>query len=267
MLTKDRSINKSPNVAFCPFLIVGFLCLTACSPRQLSSLPVWRVRIVAEYPHDPNAFTQGLAIEKGQMYEGTGQKGVSALRKVDFKTGKVEASVPLDDRFFGEGITILDGKIYQLTWQNNIGLVYDLKTMRLESTFRYTGEGWGLTNNGKQLILSDGSPFIRFLDPVTFKVVRQIQVRDPAKNRIKSLNELEFINDEIWANVWYEDRVARISPIDGQVLGWVDLSKLIPQATRDREAVLNGIAYDTESKKIYVTGKNWPKLFEIEIQN
>ncbi len=259
--------NKHVVWGVCPFLVIGFVCLAACSQRPSSALPVGTVKIVAVYPHDPNAFTQGLAIEKGQMYEGTGQKGVSALRKVDFKTGKVEVSVPLDDRFFGEGVTILDGKIYQLTWQNNIGLVYDLKTMRPESTFRYTGEGWGLTNDGKQLILSDGTPSIRFLDPVTFKVVRQIEVRDAAKNRIKSLNELEYIRGEIWANIWYEDRVARISPVDGRVLGWVDLSNLIPQATRGREAVLNGIAYDTESKKIYVTGKNWPKLFEIELQN
>ena len=250
----------------CPVLIIGIVGLTAFAQRQSSALSVWTAKIVTAYPHDKAAFTQGLVIQKGQMYEGTGQKGLSTLRKVDFKTGTVEVSVPLDARFFGEGITILDGKVYQLTWQNNIGVIDDLETMRAESTFKYTGEGWGLTHNGKQLILSDGSAFIRFLDPKTFKMVRQIQVRDEKKNRIKSLNELEYINGEIWANIWYEDRVARISPSDGQVLGWIDMSNLFPQATRDREAVLNGIAYDEESKKIYVTGKNWPNLFEIEIQ-
>ena len=221
-------------------------------------------KVVAVYPHDPNAFTQGLAIAGGQLYEGTGLYGQSAIRKVDLTTGRVEKQRSINATYFGEGIAILDGHLYQLTWQNGLGIVYDLATFNQQRTFQYTGEGWGLTQDGKQLILSDGSSKLRFLDPQTFAVAREIDVRDHGQP-VTKLNELEFIDGEIWSNVWYDDRIARISPATGEVLGWIDLASLYPKSARSSEAVLNGIAYDAAAKRLFVTGKNWPQLYEIEI--
>ena len=222
-------------------------------------------RLVAEFPHDPAAFTQGLVAVNGQIYEGTGKKGESQLRKVDLKTGRVELFVPLDSSYFGEGITVLNNRIYQITWQNRTGIVYDLKTMKTVSTFNYSGEGWGLTNDGKRLILSDGTSMLRFIDPKTFEVVKRLRVHGP-NGQVDRLNELEFVNGEILANIWYADRIARISPDNGEILGWIDLSGLYPEKQRSsREDVLNGIAYDEASGRLFVTGKNWPKVFEIEL--
>ena len=221
-------------------------------------------KVVAVYPHDPNAFTQGLAIAGGQLYEGTGLYGQSAIRKVDLSTGRVEKQRSINSTYFGEGIAILDGHLYELTWQNGLGIVYDLATFTQQRTFQYTGEGWGLTQDGKQLILSDGSSKLRFLDPQTFAVVREIDVRDHGQP-VTKLNELEYIDGEIWSNVWYDDRIARISPATGEVLGWIDLAALYPKSARSSEAVLNGIAYDAAAKRLFVTGKNWPQLYEIEI--
>ena len=221
-------------------------------------------KVVAVYPHDPNAFTQGLAIAGGQLYEGTGLYGQSTIRKVDLTTGRVEKQRPINATYFGEGIAILDGHLYQLTWQNGLGLVYDLATFSQQRTFQYTGEGWGLTQDGKQLILSDGSSKLRFIDPQTFAVVRDIDVRDHGQP-VTKLNELEYVDGEIWSNVWYDDRIARISPATGEVLGWVDLAALYPKSARSSEAVLNGIAYDAATKRLFVTGKNWPQLYEIQI--
>jgi glutamine cyclotransferase len=221
-------------------------------------------KVVAVYPHDPNAFTQGLAMAGGQLYEGTGLYGQSTIRKVDLTTGRVEKQRPINAMYFGEGIAILDGRLYQLTWQTGIGIVYDLATFSQQRTFQYTGEGWGLTQDGKQLILSDGSAKLRFLDPQTFATVREIEVRDHGQP-VTKLNELEYIDGEIWSNVWYDDRIARISPVTGEVLGWIDLAALYPKIARSSEAVLNGIAYDAAAKRLFVTGKNWPQLYEIEI--
>jgi len=221
-------------------------------------------KVVAVYPHDPNAFTQGLAIAGGQLYEGTGLYGQSTIRKVDLATGRVEKQRSINATYFGEGIAILDGHLYELTWQHGVGLVYDLATFTQQRTFQYTGEGWGLTQDGKQLILSDGSAKLRFLDPETFAVVREIEVRDHGQP-VTKLNELEYIDGEIWSNVWYDDRIARISPTTGEVLGWIDLAALYPKSARSSEAVLNGIAYDAAAKRLFVTGKNWPQLYEIEI--
>ena len=241
------------------------LALMGCMPIGKSTTPVWTAKISATYPHDPGAYTQGLIIENGQLYEGTGRLGSSSLRQVDLVSGSVLKSVPLNGKYFGEGITSLGDKIYQLTWRDNLCFTYDLATLQYKEHFRYPHEGWGLTDNGTELILSDGSSDIRFLDPNTFKELRRIAVKEGTE-RIKNLNELEYINGEIWANIWYEDRIARISPTDGHVLGWIDLSSLYPKSLRaDRDQVLNGIAQDPTTKKIYVTGKNWPKLFEIEI--
>jgi glutamine cyclotransferase len=220
--------------------------------------------VVAVYPHDPAAFTQGLAIEAGELYEGTGQYGASTVRRVDLTTGRPEKQRALGPRYFGEGIAILDGLLYQLTWQNGVVVVYDLETFEVERTMQYDGEGWGLTHDGRELIMSDGSATIRFRDPQTFSVTREIEVRSDGVP-LSRLNELEFVEGEIWANIWYDDRIARISPADGAVLGFIDLVTLYPQSARGSEAVLNGIAYDAAAKRLFVTGKNWPQLYEIEV--
>ena len=220
--------------------------------------------VVAAYPHDPAAFTQGLAIEAGQLYEGTGQYGASTVRRVDLASGRTEKQRALGPRYFGEGIAILGGLLYQLTWQNGAAVVYDLETFEVERTMQYDGEGWGLTHDGRQLIMSDGSATIRFRDPKTFAVTREIEVRADGVP-LSRLNELEYVEGEIWANIWYDDRIARISPADGKVLGFIDLSTLYPQSARGSEAVLNGIAYDVATKRLFVTGKNWPQLYEIEV--
>ena len=235
--------------------------------KRLPKGEVWGCKVVATYPHDRTAFTQGLVFADGHLLEGTGQKGDSSLRRVDLDTGKIEKIASLNSHYFGEGITVLNNNVYQLTWQNRIGLVYDVDTFDVKKTFQYSGEGWGLTTDGKRLIMSDGSAIIRFLDPETFEVVKRISVhRRDSKEKIGRLNELEFVNDEIWANVWYEDHILRISPKDGEVLGWIDLSSLYPRNKRGSvEEVLNGIAYDPKKKRLFVTGKNWPQLFEISV--
>jgi glutamine cyclotransferase len=222
------------------------------------------VEVVAAYPHDENAFTQGLVVHAGRLLEGTGQYGSSTLRRVELETGRVERLVPLGNAYFGEGITVLDGRVYQLTWHNGIAFVYDAETFALERTLSYAGEGWGLTTDGSRLILSDGSAALRFLEPGTFAVAKQITVRDNGLP-IERLNELEYVDGEIWANVWYDDRIVRISPESGEVLGWIDLSSLYSSSERSRDDVLNGIAYDAEAGRLFVTGKNWPQLFEIEV--
>ncbi|HEY8520046.1 MAG TPA: glutaminyl-peptide cyclotransferase [Gammaproteobacteria bacterium] len=225
---------------------------------------LWTAKVVAAYPHDPTAFTQGLVIHEGRLYESTGQYGASSVRLVDLETGNVEKGRRLGPGFFAEGIAILGDRLYQLTWQNRVAIVYDVGTFDVLETFQYEGEGWGLTHDGRQLIMSDGSSEIRFLDPATFEVERTIVVRD-GDLRVDRLNELEYVEGEIWANVWYDDRIVRISPEDGRVLGWIDLSHLYPASRRPRDDVLNGIAYDAAAKRIFVTGKNWPRLFEIEL--
>lgn len=234
-----------------------------------AQLDPWRgdqaFRIVARYPHDAGAFTQGLAFFAGQLYEGTGQYGASSLRRVAIDTGRVEQMVTLNQRFFGEGITLLDGRIYQLTWRSRTGIVYDAASFEVIDTFRYDGEGWGLTNDGQSLILSDGTATLRFIDPNGFQVQRRLVVRD-GDRPVSQLNELEYIDAEIWANVWHDDRIARISPQDGQVLAWLDLGAIYPRSERGPEQVLNGIAYDEASDRIFVTGKNWPELFEIQVR-
>jgi glutamine cyclotransferase len=222
------------------------------------------VNVVAAYPHDPNAFTQGLVVYAGKLLESTGQYGSSSLRRVDIQTGRVEQLLPLDATYFGEGIAVLNDRVYQLTWQNGIGFVHDARTFAAERTVRYTGEGWGLTTDGTHLILSDGTSALRFLDPQSFSVVRRLTVTD-AEIPVVQINELELVEGEIWANIWHSDRIARIAPDTGEVVGWIDLSALYPSTERPAEAVLNGIAYDPAEQRLFVTGKNWPQLFELEI--
>lgn len=223
------------------------------------------VRVVAIYPHDPKAFSQGLVIVDGQLYESTGQYGESSLRKVDLQTGRVEQIVPIAKEYFAEGLTALNGKLYQLTWKERLAIVYDLQTLRALKSFRYDGEGWGLTTDGKELIMSDGSHRLKFLDPETFRVTRVVNVMD-GRRRVDKLNELEYVEGEVLANIWYSDRIARISPKTGQVIGWINAANLWPASERpSREHVLNGIAYDQDQRRLYLTGKLWPRLYEVEI--
>ncbi len=235
-----------------------------CVSGSAIAADVWWARTVAEYPHDPKAFTQGLIVHDGEMYESTGQYGQSSLRVVDIETGKVERRLSLDSKYFGEGITIFGDRLYQLTWRNHVIFVYDPKTFELLETVPYDGEGWGLTHDDSHLILSDGTPSIRFLDPKTLKVEREITVHDGTE-KVTRLNELEYIRGEIWANIWYQDKIARISPKDGSVLGWIDLSNLSQLTKKGREDVLNGIAWDAASDRLFVTGKDWSKLYEIKV--
>jgi glutamine cyclotransferase len=235
------------------------------APPGGSNVPKqWGVRIVAAYPHDPVAFTQGLVIDHGQLFEGTGLNGKSSIRRVDLETGKVEKIEPISSLFFGEGIAILGDKLYELTWQNQVGFIYDVHSFKRLGEFRYTGEGWGLAQDGRNLILSDGTPTIRFLDPQSFEVVKTIEVRLGGRP-LSQLNELEYIDGQIWSNIWHDDHIARISPQTGEVLGLIDLSSVYTSASRGPEDVLNGIAYDAATKKIYVTGKDWPKLYQVEV--
>lgn len=248
--------------------IVGLLLFLIVKIAMPGDEPVvvQAVKVVATYPHDSAAFTQGLAVEGNVLYEGTGHYGQSTLRRVDLQTGKVEKSMQLAGQYFGEGLSILDNQIFQLTWKEGVCFVYDKKTLQPAGTQRYTDEGWGLANDGINFYLSDGSSTIRVLDAKTFKPVRRIRVKQ-GRRLVDKLNELEFVAGEIWANVWYSDHIARIDPRDGRVLGWIDCSQIYPARQRpDREHVLNGIAFDAETGKLYVTGKNWPQLFEIEIQ-
>lgn len=248
-------------------LISTVLICTAisCAAGRDKAASVSTARVVAEYPHDPKAFTQGLVVHDGWLYEGTGLEGSSSLRRVELKTGRVASRMDLVKPFFGEGIAILDGKIFQLTWRNRRVLVYDLETLKYVQSIGYTGEGWGLTTNGTHLILSDGSSTLKILDAQTMDVIKRLPVK-AGKREIDQLNELEYVDGEIWANIWHSDRIVRISPETGAVLGWIDLAALYPLAKRpSKEHVLNGIAYDAAEKRIFVTGKNWPKLYEIKV--
>jgi glutamine cyclotransferase len=223
-------------------------------------------QIVNIWPHDSNAFTQGLILADGKFLESTGQEGRSSLRSVDLQTGRVLKKVDVPEPYFAEGIALLNGKIYQLTWQDHVGFIYDAQTFDRLGQFNYAGEGWGLTTDGKSLILSDGTNRIRFLDPADFHVTKTITVLD-GQTPIDQLNELEYVQGAIYANVWHDDRIAIIDPQNGHITGWINLAGLIPQGElQDPEAVLNGIAYDQANDKVYVTGKLWPRLFEIKLR-
>lgn len=231
--------------------------------RLARAAPVHGYRVVNIYPHDPEAFTQGLIFQDDALYEGTGLEGRSSIRKVRLETGEVLRIRRLDPELFGEGITAWDDTLVELTWQSGVAFVYDRATFRPLRRFRYTGEGWGLTQDGKHLIMSDGSASLRFLDPRSFREVKRIIVRD-AGQPVMHLNELEWVRGEILANVWQTDRIARISPSDGRVRAWVDLRGLLDRHDAASVDVLNGIAYDAARDRLFVTGKLWPKLFEIK---
>lgn len=241
---------------------IGFLSQRAPGPG--GPLPSYTYSIVRSYPHDRGAFTQGLIVRNGFFYEGTGMNGRSGIRKVKIETGEVLQAKPLGEEYFGEGITEWKGSIVQLTWQSEIGFVYDMNTFERTKTWTYKGEGWGLTHDGTRIIMSDGTAQLRFLDPATLKETSRVTVRD-ARGPIQKLNELEFVKGEIFANVWGTDRIVRISPSDGRVTGWIDLAGLLPPAERANTDVLNGIAYDAAADRLFVTGKWWPRVFEIRL--
>ena len=228
--------------------------------------PTSTYQIVNVYPHDPRAFTQGLVFREGVLFESTGQRGQSTIRKVQLETGEILAQRQLDSQYFGEGLAESRGRLIQLTWQAGKAFVYQPDTLELERTFDYRGEGWGLTATDEHLIMSDGSTLLRFFDADTFTETRGVVVRD-AGRPVGNLNELEVVKGEVYANVWHSDRVARVDPVSGTVRGWIDLSGLLaPGEVSDSEAVLNGIAYDATGDRLFVTGKLWPKLFEIRVQ-
>jgi len=222
-------------------------------------------RIVNTYPHDPTAFTQGLVFLDNALYEGTGRWGESTLRETVLETGQVARSKPLEAQYFGEGIAILNDRIYQLTWQEQTGFVYDRATFELLQTFSYPTEGWGITHDGQRLIVSDGTSTLYFWDPATLQETGRITVRDH-RGPLNRLNELEYVNGEIWANIWLTNLIARISPETGDVLGYIDLSGLLDTESLAQPVdVLNGIAYDSATGRVFVTGKLWPTIFEIEV--
>jgi len=225
----------------------------------------YTVKIVHTFPHDTDAYTQGLAYRDGFLYEGTGRNGRSSLRKVRLETGEVVQRRELPQEYFGEGIALIGNEVVQLTWKSQVGFVYDVSDFRLLRQFSYTGEGWGLATNGREVFMSDGTAEIRVLDIDTLKEKRRFTVRDDGIS-VRELNELEFVDGELFANVWQTDRIARISPQTGQVVGWIDLSGILsPIYRRERDAVLNGIAYDAKQKRLFVTGKLWPNIFEIKV--
>lgn len=241
-----------------------YLVLLGVLLHSLGAVEKLKHEVVASYPHDPKAWTQGLYYEDGTLYESTGIYEESTLRRVDLKTGRVLQKHSLDDRYFAEGMTLFKGKLYQLTWLSKKGFIYDPKSFEQIGTFEYPGEGWGLTHDSERLIMSDGSSKIYFLDPESMKTIRSITVR--FGNRVVSeLNELEYVNGYIYANIWYQNIIIKIDPADGDVVGYLELSKLWPGRPKNIDAVLNGIAYNKEEDVFYITGKFWSKLFEIKL--
>jgi glutamine cyclotransferase len=240
-------------------------CATAAAQRKPA--PVQGFKVVATFPHDTSSFTQGLVFADGQFYESTGLEGESTLRRVEIASGKALQRIDVPREYFAEGLALVGDELLQLTWRSRIGFVYDRKTFKQKRTFSYKTEGWGLAYDGaSRLVMSDGTNTLTFLDPKTVAVTRTLKVQD-AGRPIGNLNELEWVEGEIWANVWMTDRIARVSPNTGEVNAWIDLSTLWPVAQRPQPAdqVLNGIAYDKATRRIFVTGKKWPRLYQITV--
>lgn len=253
-----------------PATLGVMMAALACAPAtvaQRNRAPVQGYKIVATFPHDTAAFTQGLVFADGELYESTGLEGESTLRRVDLTTGRTLQRLDVPAEYFAEGLALVGDELLQLTWQHHLGFVYDRKTFKQKRTFTYKTEGWGIAYDGaSRLVMSDGSDTLFFLDPRTLAVTRTLRVQD-AGRPIGNLNELEWIEGEIWANVWLTDRIARISPVTGEVNAWIDLASLWPVAQRPSpgEQVLNGIAYDKTTRRIFVTGKKWPRLYQISV--
>jgi glutamine cyclotransferase len=238
------------------------------APSAPAGVPMNEAEVVHSFPHDPGAFTEGLEWYDGHLYESTGIEGRSGVRRTDVTTGAVQASVPMTGPQFGEGITVYHGILYELTWKGGMGFRYDAQTLAKRGTFTYTGEGWGMTHDEHSLIISDGTNVLRYLDPKTMQVQRALAVTAEGMPLVR-LNELERIHGEIWANVWQAPQIARIDPVTGHVVGWIDLAALVPPPpatpTRDTVDVANGIAYDSAGDRVFVTGKYWPVLYQIKV--
>lgn len=271
-----------------PCLPLTLFALAACDPphRPVAPVPVdvvtarpsapapprstgparYVVEPVRRIAHTPDAFTQGLAFHQSRLFESTGLHGQSSLRELDPSSGRVMRRRDVPAEHFAEGLTIFDGKVFQITWQSQRCFVYDLDSFRPLAEHSYVGEGWGLTHDGTNLVLSDGSARLRFFDPRTFVEQRVVRVRDGERS-IDQLNELEMIDGEVWANIWHEDRIARINPTTGRVVAWVDATALHDSLhLGDPEAVLNGIAFEPSTRRIVLTGKNWPAMFEVRLR-
>ena len=249
-------------------IVVSFLLINNIFHEEVNNSTQefvnYTYQIVNSYPHDPNAFTQGLVFKDGVIFEGTGLYGQSTIRRVNLETGNVTQLFKLDDNFFGEGITIFENKIIQLTWKSKIGFVYDVETFELLDEFEYNTEGWGITHNESSLIMSDGTSTLYFINPDTYQIVDNIKVYD--KEPVTFLNELEYINGSIFANIWLEDEIVIINPKNGEVTGRIDLTDLRNSVDLNTADVLNGIAYDSDENRLFITGKRWSKLFQIELQ-
>ena len=253
-------------MTFRPWRLVAVLAALLFAAPVLAAIPTYGYQVVRTYPHDRTAFTEGLFYLDGFLYESTGLEHHSAIRKETLAAGKVVQSRELAPQYFGEGIVAWRGRLIQLTWRNQIGFIYDLATFQPLGRFAYPGEGWALTEDGRQLIMSDGTPQIRFLDPVTLKEVRRITVTADG-TPVQELNEIEWVKGEILANIWMTNTIVRIDPASGKVVGLIDLTGLLKpsEISGDRDDVLNGIAYDAKGDRLFVTGKRWPKLFQIRL--
>jgi len=243
------------------------IACAAASPEQRKPAPVLGYKVIATFPHDTSSFTQGLIYAgDGQFYESTGLQGESTLRRVDLTTGKTLQRIDVPGQYFAEGLALVGDELLQLTWQHKLGFVYDRKTFAQKRTFTYQTEGWGIAYDGEsRLVMSDGTDTLTFLDPKTFASTKPLKVHDAGRS-IGNLNELEWVDGEIWANVWMTDRIAKISPNTGEVSAWIDLSTLYPSSQRTPPAdVLNGIAYDKATRRIFITGKKWPRLYQIAV--
>jgi len=271
--TRKKQTARHPAPALALLLLLTALGCQSRPPADaragnLNGQPkvsTYSYKVVNVWPHDQDAYTQGLAFHDGKLLESTGLVGRSSLRRVELETGKGLQKVDVPAPYFAEGITLLKGKIYQLTWQDGVCFIYDAWTFEKIGTFKYQGEGWGIANDGQSLILSDGTNQLRFINPDTFQVQKTIAVSDGSRPQ-HEINELEYVQGEIYANIWHADRIARINPQTGAITGWIDLTGLLTRGdVQDEEAVLNGIAYDEANDRLFVTGKLWPKLFEIRL--
>jgi len=257
-------------VAFLAVFLSGLIPFNGLSPTQsptqtpsTSNAPtIYTYKIVKTYPHNTTAFTEGLVFDNGVLYESTGQYGLSSLRKVNLENGAVQKEFVLPNQYFAEGLTVVDSSLVQLTWQENIGFIYDKETFSLLGNFSYDTEGWGLTYNGSELIMSDGSSNLYFLNPITFQKVGELSVHD-GNSSVTNINELEYVNGDVFANIWLQQKIAIINPQTGTVKGWIDLTGIFQSSNIDD--VLNGIAYDSATGRLFVTGKDWPNLYQITI--
>ena len=273
----ETSVLNNPNRNMLPPIksITFFICL-AMGIFPLFSFAELPEKIVlkhlATFPHDKHSFTQGLLWDDGHLYESAGQYGESSLRRVDPKTGNITARFELPRQVFAEGLALVDDSLFQLTWRENVCFVYDKKTLQPKAQFKYTGEGWGLTYDGKQLMMSDGTNTLRFYDPKTFRLQRTVNVMDSIGKRrpepVRNLNELEWIHGEIWANVWTTTRIVRINPKNGNVIGWVEMAPFVPEEHRNdtQNRVLNGIAFDPATNHVYITGKYWNIMHQFQLE-